>query len=409
MRKLLMKNWQRKVVALITAIVLWLFVNHSIIETKTIPNVPIRIIKLPENKTIVGMLPNGFLKKRIALTVSGTRDVINELESGDLEILIDASMVDRDEWIVHIGKKNVISLNPAIDLAHHINQVSHNEFVIKMSRVVTMKVPIEIVEPNGEAPQGYEFLDIWPKVLTQTLSGPVEELEKLRAKGLKISFDLSKITKAELDSLSKAKSGKHNDVVSFPIPDKWKKVLIRFRNNSYEEINDPEVEFLQIEFLKNSFLPIDREIPIRVFYPLEFSAAINPETITLASSSKVSVYNGINVFTFPLYLKNVSRLFLEVIRDNIEIILLAAPKTQREVLEWSPEVIDPLDLEDTFVAYTKAERSKEGNSYIPMSTQWEKMLRKRFQLFLQRVKMWVTPNQKLSLEAVIEDDRIIVK
>lgn len=409
MGKFITNNWQRKLVAIITALILWLFVNHSITETKTIPNVPIRVIRLPPNKTIVGLMPNGVLKKRLALTISGTRDVINELEPGDLEIVIDASMIDRDEWIVRLGKKNLKSLNPSIDLAHHITHVSHNEFVIKMSRVVTMKVPIKITEPIGEAPPGYEFLDVWPKDLYQTLSGPVEEIEKLKIKGLTLTFDLSKITQADLEALSKGKKGKHQDEFSFPVPDKWKRVLINFRNNSYEEINDPEVQLLHFDFLKKTLQPIDRDIPIRVFYPLEYSGTINPDTVKLVTSSKVSLHNAINVFNFPLYLKDVSRLFLEVIRDNIELVVIASPKSQRNVLEWSSEVIDPIELEDTFVAYMTAEYSKGSNGYFSMSSEWEKMLRKRFQKYMGRVQMWVTPNQKLSLETVIEDNEIKVK
>lgn len=409
MRGILLSNWQRKLVAVSTAIIIWLFVNHSIIATKTIPNVPIRIIKLPPDKTIVGLLPNGVLKKRMTLTLSGTRDVIEELEPGDLEVVIDASIIDRDDWIVTIGKKNIVSLNPSIDLIHHITHVSHNEFVLKLSRIVTARIPLTITKPVGEPPKGYEFLDVWPRQLTQTLSGPAEEIQKLKTKGLKLTFDLSKISKEDLDALRREQGGASQDEISFPVPDKWKKVLIRYRNNSFEELNDPEAENIRMDFLHRDFLPIDRKIPIRVFYPLEYSDKINPETYQLVSSSKVEKYNGINVFTFPLYIKDVSKLFLEVIRDNLEIVLVAAPKSQREVLEWSPEIIDPNELEDTFIAYTIAQHSKKSGGYVPMSKAWEDMLRQRFRKYLNRVVLWVTPNQKLSLETVLEDHEVRVK
>jgi hypothetical protein len=409
MRGILLHNWQRKLVAISTALIIWLFVNHSIISTKTIPNVPIRIIKLPPDKTIIGLLPNGVLKKRMTLTLSGTRDVIEELEPGDLEVVIDASIIDRDDWIVAIGKKNIVSLNPSIDLIHHITHVTHNEFVLKLSRIVTSRIPLTITKPVGEPPKGYEFLDIWPKKLTQTLSGPAEEIQKLKAKGLNLTLDMSKITKEELDAIRKQQKAGHQDEVSFPIPDKWKRVLIRYRNNSYEELNDPEADNIKIDFLHRDFLPIDRSIPIRVFYPLEFSDKINPETYQLVTGSKVEKYNGITVFTFPLYIKDVSNLFLEVIRNNMEIVLVAAPKNQREVLEWSPEVVDPNELEDTFIAYTIAQHSKNSGGYVPMSKAWEEMLRERFRKYLERVVLWVTPNQKLSLETVLEDQEIRVK
>ncbi len=290
-----------------------------------------------------------------------------------------------------------------------MTNVTHNEFVIKMSRIVTARIPLTITKPVGEAPAGYEFLDVWPKQLTQTLSGPAEEIQKLKSKGLKMTFDLNKISKQELDSIRDAKKGNHSDEVSLAIPEKWKRVLIRYRNNSFEELNDPEAENLKLDFLFRDFLPIDRKIPIRVFYPLEFSKTINPETYQLTTSSKVEEYNNISVFTFPLYLKDVSNLFLEVIRDNLEIVLVAAPKSQREVLEWSPEVVDQAELEDTYIAYMIAEQSKYSNGYIPLSKQWEEMLRNRFRRYLERVVLWVTHNQKLSLETVLEDNQIKVK
>ena len=404
----LLHNWQRKAIALVTAIIVWVFVNHSIIETKTIPNVPIRIINLAPDKTIIGLLPNGILKKRVSLTISGSRNVIADLEPGDLEVEIDASMIDHDEWIVRITKKNLISLNPALDFTHHITSVSHNEFVLKMTRIVTAKVPVYIKPPIGDAAKGYEFLDIWPIKLMQTVSGPAEEVQELVATGIELTFDLNKITREDIDNLRKVKNNTHDDVIGFPVPDQWKKVPIDFRNNAYEELNDPEAENLKIYFLLRQLLPIDRVLPIRVFYPLEYSEKMNPETFKLATGGKVEKRNGINIYTSPLFLRDVSRLFLEVVRDNIEICIIAAPKSKREVLEWSPEIIDPLELEDTFVAYMIANKSKEvGLGYG--SKQWEEMLRKRFRKYLERVTLWVTSNQKLSLETVVEENQIKVK
>lgn len=95
-------NWKRKALALVSAAIVWLFVNQSITEVKTISNVPIRIINLPSDKTIQGLLPNGILSKRITLTLTGTKDVIEELEPGDVEVLLDASLADQDDWIVRV-------------------------------------------------------------------------------------------------------------------------------------------------------------------------------------------------------------------------------------------------------------------------------------------------------------------
>lgn len=403
----LLHNWKRKTVALATAIVLWIFINHSIIETKTIPNVPIRIVNMPPDVTVEGLLPNGILKKRVRLTVSGTRSVIDELEPGDLEAVIDGSMIDHESWILRIGKKNLISLNPSIDLGNNITSVSHSDYVINRSKIVTARIPVIIERPYGEPPKGYELLDVWPVRLTQVVNGPSRAIQDLQREGIKISFDLSKISKEELDAIREKQGGR--DDISFPVPDSWKRIEIPFRNRIVEELNDPDVEFLTLDFLHHNFLPVNRPIPIQVFYPLEYSEAINPSTYPLATGPKISKRNGIMLFTFPVHLRNVSRDFLDVIRNHLMISILAAPKSESRVLDWSFEIIDQKQLGQAYVA-----RSVEG---LPASVaensgvmqQYEAMMARRFQKYLERTSFWVTQTQRLSIESVLEDNAIVVK
>ncbi len=111
-KNLFLQNWQRKLVALLAALVVWILVNHSITDTKTLSNVPIRVVNLPPDKTILGMMPNGMLAKRITLTVSGSKEIVDELEPGDVEVVLDASQTDENEWVVQITRKNLVSLNP---------------------------------------------------------------------------------------------------------------------------------------------------------------------------------------------------------------------------------------------------------------------------------------------------------
>lgn len=399
-------NWQRKLFALLLATVLWLFVNNSINETKTISNVPIRIINLPPDKTIHGLLPNGMLSRRITLTLTGSKDVIDELESSDLEVLLDASTTESDEWIVQIHKKNLVSLNPSIDLLQHISQVSHSDLIIKLSKRTTARIPITIDPPKGRPPAGYEFLDIWPQHLTQTVSGPEDEIQKLKEKGLHISFDLSDITKADLESI---KGQAHNDEISFPVPKKWKQVPIPFRNNTLEEINDPEVQNLTIDFLKHEFLPLETDIPIHLYYPLDDLDKINPNTLSLGLSSDIQKKFGVALFTRPLFAKEVSRLFIDVIRNSLEIVITAAPKNKREVLLWNVEVINPHYLEDTYVAFTIANSSsgaKGTQGSFPKKK--EELLRKRFREYLQRLTLYLPTNKKLHLKSTIEGDQVRV-
>lgn len=409
----ILSNWQHKIVAITIALVVWLFVHNSITSTKTIPGVPIRIVNLPPDKTIQGLLPKGILNKRIALTLSGSKSVIRELEPGDLEVLIDAADIDlnREDWVVVLTKHNLVSLSPDIDLAHSISDVAHTEFILKISRLVTAKIPVNILPPIGEAPEGYELLDIWPQKLMQTLSGPEDAIQNLKSHGLELVFDLSQITRAELDAIQSAHLNKQDDEISFYVPNHWKEVAIPFHNNALEEINDPAAQHLRIDFLKKEILLIEKEIPIRIFFPLKNLAEINPEKYALAMGEKIKKREGIFILAQNLLTQNVSRLFVEIIKPYLEVVIVAAPKSEREILEWSIEVIAANELEDIYVAYLIGDNQDESDRQrsLMLRQLQEPLLRKRFRDYLKKLTLYSSPNQKLHIDSFIEANLIKVK
>jgi hypothetical protein len=404
--KMFFGNWQRKAMAILVAVIVWIFVNQSITSTKTIANVPVRVVNLPEDKTIKGLLPNGYLDHRLTLTLSGSRDTVDKLEQGDLEVRIDATTADTDNWVVQVTKKNLVSLEPSIDLGQHINAVSHSEFIVQLNDLVTDKIPIFIEHPTGHAPQGYDLLDIWPQYLVQTLSGPEEEIERLKSKGLKISFDLNKITAEELDALKGVNQKAHTDEVSFMIPKKWKKVAIPFLKYTQEDINDPEVDNLHIEFLRKQILPIQQEVQVQLFYPDKYSNTINPTLYTMAQNEYVTVKNGITHYTKPLYVQEVSQLFLDIVSQNIVIVFIAGPKGEQETLAWCIDLIDPAALEDSYVSFHMTElKSIKATANIQ---EWEEVLRQRFREYMRKMKLSDALGNELNLRGVLEDNKIVI-
>lgn len=397
--KFFFNNWQRKLLALLGGLVIWLFVNSSITDTKTIPNVPIRITNLPPDKTIVGLLPNRLLSKRVTLTLSGSKDVIQELEPGDLEVLLDVSSADSDEWVAQITKKNLVSLNPSIDLLHYVTQVEHPKFVLKLSPVVTAKIPITVLNPVGEAAKGYEFLDVWPQKLIQTVSGSEEEIQLLKEKGLEVVFNLNEISKEDLDQILSSQDS--IEEVSFPVPEKWKQVVI---NSSIEQIDDLEAKKLRIDFLRKQWLPLGQEIPIRVFYPLNSSKTINHLTHPLALNEKIQKRNEATVLAQPIYVQNVSRFFLEMIRSNVEITIIAAPVSEGQELYWSLDVVDAKKLEKKFVAHFLSKSTLDAKE----SKNKETILRNRFQNYLKRLVPYVSFENKLELKPLLTSSAIEV-
>ncbi len=409
----LFTNWQHKIVAVAIALVIWLFVHNSITSTKTIPGVPIRIVNLPADKTIQGLLPKGILNKRIALTLSGSKSVIRELEPGDLEVLIDAADIDlnREDWVVVLTKHNLVSLSPDINLAQSISDVAHTEFILKINRLVTAKIPVNILQPIGEAPEGYELLDIWPQKLMQTLSGPEDAIQNLKTHGLELVFDLSQITRAELDTIQSAHLNNQDDEISFYVPNHWKEVAIPYHNNALEEINDPAAQYLRIDFLKKENLPVAKEIPIRGFFPLKHLEELNPENMTFATGEKIKEKKGVFILEQQLFTQNVSRLFIDIIKSYLEVVIVIAPKTEREILEWSVEVVAANELEDIYVAYFMGEKQEESDkdtSHLYRQLQ-EPLLRKRFRDYLQKLVLYTSPQQKLYIDSFIEGNLIKVK
>lgn len=401
--RIFIHNWQQKLVAVLAALVIWLFVNHSINETKTISNIPVRIINIPPDETIQGLLPNGILNRRITLTITGTKEVINELEASDLEVLLDASITEGDEWAVQVNKKNLINLDPSIDLLKHVSQISHPEFMIRLSKLVTARIPLTIEAPKGRPPQGYEYLDIWPQHLIQTVSGPEEEIKKLKELGLSVVFDLSDISKVELDAI---KNQTHHDEISFLIPKKWKLVHIPFRGNTYEEFNDPESQNLAIDFLRHELLPLDKELPLSIFYPLEDIDLLNPENTSVLLGNDVQSVRGVTIFTKPLYAKDVSRQFLDVVRNSIEIIVVAEPKSKREIMAWSVQFINPNHLEDTYTALAIANTSTIKGTPSFASRKKEEFLRKRFRTYMQRLTLYLVNAKKLHIKSTLDNGQI---
>jgi hypothetical protein len=399
--ELFAKNWRQKLTAIICAVVVWVFINQSITDTKTLTGVPIRIINLPEDKTIVGLLPTGYMNHRISLTLNGSQRVIDEIEGGDVEVFLDASSFDADLNPILITKKNLLSLNPQIDVKRHITSIDHPEFALQMCSLVSATVPVQVRMPVGVPPEGYEFLDIFPPTLTQTIAGPEEEVEKIKQKGYKLIFNLSNLTKQELDQI-----GQDEDEICFFPPKSWKQIQIPHKKNALELVNDPKQDQIRIDFLKKKTHFLAKEVPLQIFYPQKWIDSINPRTHRLMLSNDLKETNGVIYLKNPLYVKNVSRSFLDFIQDHIQLVIIAAPKQEREHLLWSFEVIKPQETEDAYVAYKIAKMADDTLTPQPIK---EDVLRKRFREYLRKLSFWTNPDSKLNIVASLEDNRIQVE
>lgn len=402
-------QWERKLLALLTAIVVWFFVNQSITETVTLSHVPIRVVNLPDDKTVPGMQPNGIIGKRLPLTLSGSKSVIDQLEQGDVEVVLDASEVQQNDWVVKITKKQLVSLNPSIDLSHNITEVQHPELVLKISPLVSAQIPVTVNDPKGVPPQGYEYLDVWPREFKHTVVGPQEQIQQLLNSGIELNLDLSLISKSDLDKIKTTKDNFHDDEVSFYIPNHWKRIAVNLKGGIVEEINDPEAQNLHIDFMRREYLPLEADILISPFYPLKTAGALNPLTHPILPEDKIKVQEGIYYLSTPLFVRDVSRLFIDIIRNNLEVVVFVEEREDHPQLNWSLQLIDPHALEEAYVNALLAQTIGSAKNNLPRhSKKREQHLRERFRYFTERLTLYTAPERRLQLDARLEKKGISI-
>jgi hypothetical protein len=401
--KLFIEHWPRKLVSIILAVIIWLVVNHTLTATRNISNVPVRIIHLPPGKTVEGMQANGRLAKKLTLTVVGNKALIDELTPSDLEVVVDAS--DKpDEWIVIVTKKNLLSLNPEIDISGGITRVYHPNFAVRMTKLVTDQIPIVITQPIGEAPRGYQFLDVWPYRLTLTARGPEEVIKRLKLKEQRITFNLNDISKAQIDELS-LKSEGNPEVVSFFVPDQWKQINIPILSDMPIEIDDPQAKALRIDFIRCNLISIDAPIQLSLFFPPDNLSNLNPENIAIAPGKLVQFNKGAPLLTYHLYANGVDNLFLQTVRDMIEIVIIVAPRTDRTLLDWSAQFVNPRLLEDKYVATLMSDVS-DRDIRVLQPTLREEYLRNRFRSYMNRFQLFRADDSKFDLTIIIKDNQV---
>lgn len=405
--RIFLKNWPRKLVAFVTAIVVWFLVSQTITITRTVANIPVRIINLPKNKTVLGLLPNGYMKYRISITITGVKSVVRDLVPNDLEIVINAEG-KKESWVASITKKNLSNLyEESPDWKKDITSVTSNDLFMKMSRLVTEEIPLTINKPFGDPPKGYQFLDVWPKYLTQKVTGPEEQVQALKQRGLEVNYNLGRVTQAELDAIA---SHTQTDEISYFIPASWKVVSIPFKGNTLEAFNDPRAKLLRLDFLKQELIPLDAELPITIFFPVKYARTINPQTYSLKTSSIVQKKNGLKMLTIPLYVKDVSRLFLEVVKDNLLLTVIAAPKSVQTDLDWVVEFIDWKRLESSYVAATLKEMEEVyKNEHESFTKYSEQTIRQRFCDYLRTFELFTEDGKPLKLRAKIDANTITLE
>jgi YbbR domain-containing protein len=404
LKSIFIDNWLKKFISLILAIIVWFVVDQSLTSTKTINTIGVRVINLPQGKTINGLQPSGLLSKRFSVTITGKKSYLEEISPNDLEIVIDGSDF-ASENIVNIQKKHLVSLNPELSISNHINKVNAKTLVINLVPFANEKIPVYVSHPIGEPPKGFQFLDVWPYHLNMSVSGPDEIIKKLKTRGLKLTFNLNDISKADLERVTSARQKK---VVSFFIPEEWKTINLPSISDIPLKIDDPEAKYLRIDFIRSDIIPINFPLPVSIYFPPDYKGTNSPSHISIGNCELITSQKGLKILNKQLYTKGVSELFVKIIKDMIFLSVNMTPGSDEENLDWSIQFINPTVLEDRYVSTMITEiNDDELKDMHP--TLREEHLRNRFRNYMHRFSLFYADDEPFEISAQLKGKEIILK
>ncbi len=403
-KRLLIDNWLKKLVSLLLAIIVWFVVDQSLTLTKTINTIGVRIINLPSGKTVNGLQPSGLLNKRFSLTIAGKKSHLEEISPSDLEVVIDGSDFSTEN-IINIQKKHLISLNPELSIASHINKIYAKTLVINLVPFAHEKIPVYVSRPIGEAPKGFQFLDVWPYHLNMNISGPDEIIKKLKTRGLKLTFNLNDISKADLDRIN---SARQKNVVSFFIPEEWKTINLPSISDMPLKIDDPDAKFLRIDFIRSDTIPVTFSLPVSLFFPPDYKGTTSPSSISITGNDLISPLKGLRLLNKQLYTKGVSELFVKIVKDMVFISVNMTAGSDEENIDWSIQFVNPTALEDRYVSTMITEvNDDELKDMHP--TLRDEHLRNRFRNYMNRFTLFTADDAELNLNIQLKGKEVLIK
>jgi len=114
------------------------------------------------------------------------------------------------------------------------------------------------------------------------------------------------------------------------------------------------------------------------------------------------------VLSTPLFVRDVSHQFLDIVRDNLEIVVIASPRSIKQNMSWSIQFIDPYRLEDQYVKLMMGELNNNKNKTKQNPIRREKQLRTRFRNYLQKFQLHHPNTKQLRLECRMKGNNIVI-
>jgi hypothetical protein len=190
------------------------------------------------------------------------------------------------------------------------------------------------------------------------------------------------------------------------VPDEWKHIHLPDLSDQPLKIDDPQAQDLTVDFVKSDVYPLAKKVPVSLCFLPEHITSMNPETLSIALGGLVDQVRGLYMIKEPLFAKGVSRFFVDIVQDMIQISILAHPNEHK--LDWSVQFHNPRVLEDRYVSahLSDEEHRHEDPSHAQKRLEY---LRNRFRSYMNRFQLYKSQTEKLELSISTHQNHIYIK
>jgi hypothetical protein len=187
-----------------------------------------------------------------------------------------------------------------------------------------------------------------------------------------------------------------HEIISFPVPNAWKFVEAPALSNSPLLIDDSSISQLHIDFIQKEMFPLGMFLPIHIFYSAETFSSFTYSLDTIENQGVIEEKNGIFFFTTPLFVRGVSRSFLNLIKNRLELVLFPSGDT----FTWS---IEPQGYSELAQEYASQEKMR-----CPLNSPPEEYFIDLFQKYLHSIRFYQSDDEELQLQIEIKDKKLLI-
>jgi len=216
MFKLLTENWTLKLISLVFALLLWMFImGERRLEVGY--RVPLELQAIPQGLMIANEVPS-----LVDVRISGPRTLLTKISANDFSILVDLSDL-------RPGLTTFKRLEERLNLPSglRVTRLSPSFIDLKLERIKSKEVPIKVVLA-GEPLQGYQLVSIKAVPSQITIEGAESEMKSV-----------SQVTTEPVDLTGV------NEGFSLIVPLEYQGTYTRFKNEKTTEVQ-VEIEAVEL-------------------------------------------------------------------------------------------------------------------------------------------------------------------